>query len=155
MKKIRKPVFVRLAAWAPRWCGVNSLTKLPAVHLVLDPVVGEMNVVIEVRQIVFARPVPDLVLVAACVSLRRSGAWSLGTESSALSATEYRFSPVHQHCEGRTADRELLLGVYASAPGKARSRWIIYAVCHLRIRQVSAEGSRRLQIFGREPRLRR
>ena len=43
----------------------HVLMELPAIHLVLDPVVGEMNVVIEVRQIVFARPVPDLVLVAA------------------------------------------------------------------------------------------
>jgi hypothetical protein len=40
------------------------LVKLPAIDLVLDSVVGEMDVVIEVRQIVLARPVADLVLVA-------------------------------------------------------------------------------------------
>jgi hypothetical protein len=44
---------------------LDVLMKLAAVHLVLDPVVGKMNLVIEVWQIVFARPIPDLVLVAA------------------------------------------------------------------------------------------
>ena len=43
----------------------DVLVKLSAIDLVLDSVVGEMNLVVEVRQIVFARPVTDLVLVAA------------------------------------------------------------------------------------------
>jgi hypothetical protein len=43
---------------------LDVLMKLSAIELVLDSVVGEMNLVVEVRQIVFARPVTDLVLVA-------------------------------------------------------------------------------------------
>src|SRR5882672_8173391 len=43
---------------------LDVLVKLSAIELVLDSVVGEMNLVVEVRQIVFARPVTDLVLVA-------------------------------------------------------------------------------------------
>jgi hypothetical protein len=43
----------------------DVLMKLAAINLVLNPVIGEMNLVIEVRQIVFACPVADLVLVAA------------------------------------------------------------------------------------------
>ena len=43
----------------------DVLMKLPAIDLVLDAVVGEMHLVVEVRQIVFACPVPDLVFVAA------------------------------------------------------------------------------------------
>jgi hypothetical protein len=39
--------------------------KFPAIHLVLDPVVWEMNLVVEVRQIVLACPIADLVLGAA------------------------------------------------------------------------------------------
>jgi hypothetical protein len=42
----------------------DVLMKLSAIELVLDSVVGEMNLVVEVRQIVFARPVTDLILVA-------------------------------------------------------------------------------------------
>ena len=44
---------------------LDVLVKFPAIDLVLDAVVGEMNLVVEVRQIVLARPVADLVLVAA------------------------------------------------------------------------------------------
>ena len=44
---------------------LDVLMELPAIDLVLDPVVGEMNVVVEVRQIVLACPVTDLILVAA------------------------------------------------------------------------------------------
>jgi hypothetical protein len=43
---------------------LDVLVKLSAIELVLDSVVGKMNLVVEVRQIVFARPVTDLVLVA-------------------------------------------------------------------------------------------
>ena len=43
---------------------LDVLVKLSTIELVLDSVVGEMNLVVEVRQIVFARPVTDLVLVA-------------------------------------------------------------------------------------------
>ena len=43
---------------------LDVLVKLSAIELVLDSVVGEMNLVVEVRQIVLARPVTDLVLVA-------------------------------------------------------------------------------------------
>ena len=43
----------------------DVLVKFPAIHLVLDSVVGEVHLVVEVRQIVLARPVADLVLVAA------------------------------------------------------------------------------------------
>jgi hypothetical protein len=43
----------------------DVLVKLPAIHLVLDSVVGKVNLVIEVRQIVLARPFTDVVLVAA------------------------------------------------------------------------------------------
>ena len=39
--------------------------KFSPINLVLDPVVGKMNLVVEIRQIVFARPVSNLVLVAA------------------------------------------------------------------------------------------
>jgi hypothetical protein len=38
--------------------------KLPTIHLVLDAVVGKVHLVVEVRQIVLARPVTDLILVA-------------------------------------------------------------------------------------------
>ena len=44
---------------------LDVLVKLSAIELVLDSVIREMNLVVEVRQIVFARPVTDLVLVAA------------------------------------------------------------------------------------------
>jgi hypothetical protein len=43
---------------------LDVLTELPAIDFVLDAVVGEVHMVVEVRQIVFARPVSDLVLVA-------------------------------------------------------------------------------------------
>jgi hypothetical protein len=43
----------------------DVLVKFPAGDLVLDSVVREMHVVVEVRQIVIARPVADLVLIAA------------------------------------------------------------------------------------------
>jgi hypothetical protein len=43
----------------------HVLMKLPAIHLVLDPVVWEMHAVVEVRQIVLACPVTDFVIVAA------------------------------------------------------------------------------------------
>jgi hypothetical protein len=43
----------------------DVLMKLAAINLVLNPVIGEMNLVIEVRQIVFACLVAHLVLVAA------------------------------------------------------------------------------------------
>ena len=43
----------------------DVLVKLPAIDLILDSVVGKVNLVVEVRQIVIARPVTDLVLVAA------------------------------------------------------------------------------------------
>ena len=43
----------------------DILVKFPAVDLVLDSVVGEMHLVLEVRQIVIARPVADLVLISA------------------------------------------------------------------------------------------
>src|SRR5262249_3245476 len=44
---------------------LDVLMELPAIDLVLDPVVGEMNLVIEVRQIVIACPVADFVFIAA------------------------------------------------------------------------------------------
>ena len=44
---------------------LDVLMELPAIDLVLDAVVREVHVVVEVRQIVLARPVTDLVLVAA------------------------------------------------------------------------------------------
>ena len=43
---------------------LDVLVKLSAIELVLDSVVGEMNLIVEVRQIVFTRPATDLVLVA-------------------------------------------------------------------------------------------
>jgi len=43
---------------------LDVLVKLSAIELVLDSVVREMNLVVEVRQIVFTRPATDLVLVA-------------------------------------------------------------------------------------------
>src|SRR6476659_9469736 len=43
---------------------LDVLMKLSAIELVLDSVVGEMNLVVEVGQIMFARPVTDLVLFA-------------------------------------------------------------------------------------------
>ena len=43
---------------------LDVLVVLAAVDLVLDAVVGEVHLAVEVRQIVFARPVADLVLVA-------------------------------------------------------------------------------------------
>ena len=42
----------------------DVLVKVPAIDLELDSVVGKMHLLIEVRQIVLARPVTDLVLVA-------------------------------------------------------------------------------------------
>ena len=44
---------------------LDVLMELPAIDLVLDAVVREVHVVVEVRQIVLARPVTDFVLVAA------------------------------------------------------------------------------------------
>ena len=44
---------------------LDVLMKLPAIDLVLDPVIGEMNLVVEVRQIMLPCPVTDFVLVAA------------------------------------------------------------------------------------------
>ena len=44
---------------------LDVLVMFPAIDLVLDAVVGEMHLAIEVRQVVLARPVADLVLVAA------------------------------------------------------------------------------------------
>jgi hypothetical protein len=43
----------------------DVLVKFPTIDLVLDAVVGKVHLVVEVRQIVLARPVTDLVLVAA------------------------------------------------------------------------------------------
>ena len=43
---------------------LDVLVKLSAIELILDSVVGEMNLIVEVRQIVFTRPATDLVLVA-------------------------------------------------------------------------------------------
>jgi hypothetical protein len=43
---------------------LNVLVVLPSVDLVLDAVVREVDLAIEVRQIVFARPVANLALVA-------------------------------------------------------------------------------------------
>ena len=43
---------------------LDVLVKLSTIELVLDSVVGEMNLIVEVGQIMFARPVTDLVLVA-------------------------------------------------------------------------------------------
>ena len=43
----------------------DVLAKFPAIDFVLDSVVREMNLIIEVRQVVLARPVADFVLVAA------------------------------------------------------------------------------------------
>ena len=43
---------------------LDVLVALAAIDLVLDAVVGEVNLAVEVRQVVFARPVTDLVLVA-------------------------------------------------------------------------------------------
>jgi hypothetical protein len=47
----------------------DVLVKLPAIHLVLDSVVGKVNLVIEVRQIVLARPVAELVPVAGWTAI--------------------------------------------------------------------------------------
>ena len=44
---------------------LDVLVKFAPIDLVLDAVVGEMDLLVEVRQIVFARPVTNLVLVAA------------------------------------------------------------------------------------------
>ena len=44
---------------------LDVLVKFPAVDLVLESVVGKMHLVVEVRQIVVARPVADFVLVTA------------------------------------------------------------------------------------------
>jgi hypothetical protein len=44
---------------------LDVLVKFPSVDLVLDSVVREMHMVVEVRQIVIARPVANLVLIAA------------------------------------------------------------------------------------------
>jgi hypothetical protein len=55
---MRKPVFGAadgVSAAVVRREQFDVLAKLPAIDLVLDSVVGEMNVVIEVRQIVVAR----------------------------------------------------------------------------------------------------
>lgn len=43
----------------------DVLVKFPTIDLVLDSVVWEMHLVVEVGQIVFARPVTDLVLVTS------------------------------------------------------------------------------------------
>jgi hypothetical protein len=44
---------------------LHVLVEFPPVHFVLDAVVGEVDVLVKVRQIVLAGPVADLVLVAA------------------------------------------------------------------------------------------
>jgi hypothetical protein len=44
---------------------LDVLMELPASDLVLDAVIREVHMVVEVRQIVFARPVTDLIRVAA------------------------------------------------------------------------------------------
>src|SRR4051812_21200688 len=56
---------------------LDVLVKLSAIELVLDSVVGEMNLVVEVGQIMFARPATDLVLVAAGSAVA-SGAVAVG-----------------------------------------------------------------------------
>ena len=43
---------------------LDVLVAFPPIDLVLDAVVGEVHLAVEVRQVVFARPVADLVLVA-------------------------------------------------------------------------------------------
>jgi hypothetical protein len=57
---------------------LDVLVKFPAVNLVLDSVVGEMHLVVEVRQIVIACPVADLVLstTGPAVVSERSRLWS-------------------------------------------------------------------------------
>ncbi len=44
---------------------LDVLMELPAIDLVLDAVIREVHLVVQVRQIVLARPVTDLILVAA------------------------------------------------------------------------------------------
>jgi hypothetical protein len=44
---------------------LDVLVEFPPVHFVLDAVVGKVDLLVKVRQIVLARPVADLVLVAA------------------------------------------------------------------------------------------
>jgi hypothetical protein len=44
---------------------LDVFVKFPPIDLVLDSVVGEVNLIVEVRQIVLACPVTHLVLVAA------------------------------------------------------------------------------------------
>ncbi len=44
---------------------LDILMTFSAINLALDSVVGDMHLVVEVRQVVLARPVPHLVLVAA------------------------------------------------------------------------------------------
>ena len=44
---------------------LDVLMELPAIDLVLDAVIRKVHMVVEVRQIVFAGPVTDFVLVAA------------------------------------------------------------------------------------------
>ena len=43
---------------------LDVLVAFPPIHLVLDAVVGEVHLAVEVRQVVFACPLADLVLVA-------------------------------------------------------------------------------------------
>ena len=44
---------------------LDVLMELPAIDLVLDAVIREVHMVVEVRQIVLARPITDLIVVAA------------------------------------------------------------------------------------------
>ena len=44
---------------------LDVLVAFASIDLVLDAVVGEVHLAVEVRQVVLARPVADLVLVAA------------------------------------------------------------------------------------------
>src|SRR5262245_28335103 len=59
------PVARRVSAAVVRREQLDVLVKVPAVSLIFDSVIREMHLAVEERQVVVARPVADLTLVAA------------------------------------------------------------------------------------------
>ena len=55
----------RVSAAVVRREQLDILVAFPPIYLVFDAAVGEVDLAVEVRQVVLARPVADLVLVAA------------------------------------------------------------------------------------------